>query len=152
MQFIEIRTIQTEKERSSLFYQRWLVLRKPMGMPQGTEQDQYEESSFHVIAVCDRQIVGSARLRELSEELGSIAYVCVLPEFQSQGIGTKLVQKLIEIAQEQNLKRLRVMTRTQAFNFYQKLGFVEQNKPINFLGIPHQFMYFNLPSFEKKTS
>ncbi len=151
MPFVDIRPTQSAEEQKALFYQRWLVLRKPMGMPLGTEQDQYEESSFHVIAVCDRQIVGSARLRELSDELGSIAYVCILPEFQSQGLGTQLVQKLIEIAQEKKLKRLRVMTRTQALKFYQKLGFVEQNEPIDFLGIPHQFMYFNLPSFPKKT-
>ena len=151
MQSVEIRPVQNQAEQKALFYQRWLVLRKPFGMAQGTEQDSYEDSAFHLIALWDGEIVGSGRLRKLSEELGSIAYVCVLPEFQSQGIGTQLIQKLIEVAQEQNLKRVRLMARLNTLTFYQNIGFIEQNEPIDFLGIPHQFMILNLPYSQKKT-
>ena len=119
-----------------------------MNMQRGTEKDEYDDSALHLIAVCDRQIIGSARLRELSTELGSIAYVAVIPEFQSQGVGTALIKQLIETAKKKHLKSLRVMTRIAASRFYQRIGFLESGQEFDFLGIPHQFMYFNLPFSE----
>ena len=83
MDNIEVRPIRDNLELGEMFYQRWLVLRSPLGMHRGTEQDSYEATAFHLVAVCNNQIVASARLRELSTELGSIAYVAVLPEFQN---------------------------------------------------------------------
>lgn len=148
MSKFEIRPIRSQQEKEEMYYQRWLVLRFPMNMHRGTEKDEYDDRAFHLIAICDRQIIASARLRELSNELGSIAYVAVLPEFQSQGVGTALIKKLIEIAEEKHLKSLRVMTRVNASRFYQRIGFLETGQPFEFLGIPHQFMYLNLPSYE----
>ncbi|NJO40973.1 MAG: GNAT family N-acetyltransferase [Cyanobacteria bacterium CRU_2_1] len=158
MYSIEIRLAHTQQELEAMYYQRWLVLRSPLGMEQGTEKDKFDESCSHLIAICGYQItalaapdtapyvVGSARLRELSSELGSIAYLAVLPEFQHQGIGTALVKRLTEIARQKTLRCLRVMTRTSALKFYQRLGFIEKGEPHDYLGIPHSFMYLNLPS------
>lgn len=97
---IEVRPVKKETELDDMYYQRWLVLRAPLGMDRRTEKDKYDNSTFHLVAVCNERVIGSARLRELSEELGSIAYVSVLPEFCNQGIGTKLIEKLIEKAKE----------------------------------------------------
>ncbi|MDY7008066.1 MAG: GNAT family N-acetyltransferase [Cyanobacteriota bacterium] len=144
MREFQIRLIQNQQEKEAMYYQRWLVLRAPINMEIGTEKDEYEDSALHIIAVCEQQIIGSARLREISKELGSIAYLSVLPEFQSQGIGTALTKKIIEIAKQKPLKSLRVMTRISASKFYKRIGFIETGEPFQFLDIPHQFMYFNL--------
>jgi ribosomal protein S18 acetylase RimI-like enzyme len=142
---IEVRPIKNDKELKEMYYQRWLVLRAPLGMDRGTEKDKYDDSAFHLVAVSNDKVIGSARLRELSPELGSIAYVAVLPEFQHQGIGTKLIEKLIGKAQEQNIKTLRLMTRLSALGFYKRLGFLEQGTPFDYLGVPHIFMFLNFP-------
>ncbi|NEQ73632.1 MAG: GNAT family N-acetyltransferase [Okeania sp. SIO2C9] len=144
MREFQIRLIQNQQEKDAMYYQRWLVLRAPINMEIGTEKDEYEDSALHIIAICKQQIIGSARLREISEELGSIAYLCVLPEFQFQGIGTAITKKIIEIAKQKQLKHLRVMTRLSASKFYKRIGFIETGEPFQFLDIPHQFMYFNL--------
>lgn len=141
---IEVRPVKNQQELEDMYYQRWLVLRAPVEMNRGTEKDKYDSTAFHLVAVCNDRVIGSARLRELSEELGSIAYVSVLPEFRNQGIGTKLIEKLIEKAKEKNLKRLRLMTRLTALDFYKRLGFLEIGDPFDFLDIPHRFMVFNL--------
>ncbi|MEG3848696.1 GNAT family N-acetyltransferase [Microcoleus sp. herbarium19] len=137
---IDIRPVKNQQELEEMFYQRWLVLRSPLGMDKGSEKDSHEDTALHLIAMCDRKIIGSARLRELSPELGSISYVAVLPEFQNRGIGTKLIAELIVKAQAKNLKTLRLKSRINAIKFYHKLGFAEQDKPFDFLGIPHVFM------------
>ncbi|MGD1805680.1 GNAT family N-acetyltransferase [Dapis sp. BLCC M126] len=142
--------IQNQLEKEEIYYQRWLVLRKPMNMEKGTEKDEYDDDddSLHFIAVCEEKIIGSARLRQLSTKLGSIAYLAVLPEFQSQGVGTALIKKIIEIAKQKQLESLRVMTRISAYQFYRRVGFMETDEVFQFLGIPHKFMYFNLLSSE----
>ena len=144
-----------------MFYQRWLVLRSPLGMERGSEKDKYDDSALHLVAVCNNRVkgsdnnffrrkkilsvpvIGSARLRLLSPELGSIAYVSVLEEFRNQGIGTKLMEKFIEIAGEKKYKTLRLNARIHSLNFYKRLGFVEKGKPSDFLGIPHILMYYH---------
>ncbi|KYC35856.1 GCN5 family acetyltransferase [Scytonema hofmannii PCC 7110] len=147
MKMIEIRSIQNEIEFNDMLYQRWLVLRAPLGLPRGTEKDLYEDNAFHAIALWNKQIIGSARLRLLSEDLGSIAYVAILPEFQNQGIGTKLMQKLIATAAEKNLKTLRVMARTNVLKFYNRVGFIAEGEPFDYLDIPHVFMYYKLQAY-----
>lgn len=138
---VEVRPIQSEQEFDEMYYQRWLVLREPLGMERGTEKDKYDGSAFHVVAICNDKVIGSARLRQLSPELGSIAYVAVLPEFQNQGIGTKLIETLIETAKAQKLKSLRLMTRLGASGFYKRLGFSPQGDSFDYLGIEHIFMF-----------
>lgn len=137
---IEVRSIKNQTELDDMYYQRWLVLRAPLGMDRGTEKDKYDDNAFHLVALCNDRVIGSARLRELSEELGNIAYVSVLPEFCNQGIGTKLIENLIEKAQEKNLKSLRLMARMTALGFYKRLGFSEIGEPFDFLDIPHKIM------------
>ncbi len=145
----KISLIQSQSEKDEMYYQRWLILRKPINMERGTEKDEYDDdnSSLHFIAVCEEKIIGSARLRQLSTELGSISYVAILPEFQLQGVGTALIKKILEIAKQKQLESLRVMSRITAHQFYRKVGFIETGEVFQFLEIPHQFMYFNLLSF-----
>ena len=144
---LKISLIQSQQEKEKMYYQRWLVLRKPINMERGTEKDKYDDDyySLHFITVCKEQIIGSARLRQFSSKLGSISYLAVLPEFQYQGVGTSLVQKIIEIAKQQQLISLRVRSRINASKFYEKIGFRDTSAPFEFLGIPHKFMLLNLP-------
>ena len=137
---IDIREVSNQQELAEMFDQRWLVLRSPLGMEKGSEKDSHEEGALHLIAACDDKIIGSARLRESSPGLGNISYVAVLPEFQNQGIGTKLIESLIAKAQAKSIKTLRLKSRINAIKFYQKIGFIEQGNQMDFLGIPHVFM------------
>lgn len=141
---IVIRPVANETELSQMFYVRWLVLRKPLGMALGTEQDQYEKGSFQLVAVFGDRIIGSARLRKESEILGIISFVAVLPEFRDRGVGTKLIEKLVEKAQQENLQILKLKSRIGAINFYKKIGFSEQGDFFDYLTIPHINMEINL--------
>ncbi|WP_341738882.1 GNAT family N-acetyltransferase [Microcoleus sp. CAWBG640] len=143
---IDIREVNNQQELEKMFHQRWLVLRSPLGMEKGSERDNHEDGAVHLVGICDRQIIASARLRESSPGVGNISYVAVLPEFQNQGIGTKLIENLIVKAQQKNLKSVRLMSRINAIKFYQKIGFSEQDNPFEFLGIPHIFMQLEIPA------
>ncbi|MHC5936500.1 GNAT family N-acetyltransferase [Nostoc sp.] len=139
-----IRSVSSETELSEMYYVRWLVLRKPLEMAQGTEQDNHEKDSFHLLAIVNERIVGSARLQEVSGELGLISYVAVLPEFCNQRIGSRLIEKLIEKAQQNKLKILKLRARTTALKFYKRLGFQETSQVFDYLGIAHITMEMKL--------
>jgi N-acetylglutamate synthase-like GNAT family acetyltransferase len=141
---IIIREIASETELAQMYYVRWLVLREPLGMDRGTEQDKHEKNSFNLAAFFDGQIVGAARVRKASEELGIISYVAVLARFRNKGIGTILVKRLIEKAKQERIKVVRLRSRITALEFYRRLGFQEKNEPFEYLGIPHIIMDMRL--------
>ena len=141
---IIVRPIENEQEMQKMLYVRWLVLRKPLGKEKGSEEDKYENDAFQVIAINNNNIVGCARLRKMSSILGSIAYVAVLPEFQNQGIGSKIINKLIEKAKNESLEEVKLRARFNSANFYKKLGFIECGEIFDFLGIPHVPMILKL--------
>ena len=141
---IIVRGVKNQEEIEKMLYIRWLVLRKPLGKDKGSEKDKYDNESFQIIAINNNRIVGCARLRKMSLILGSIAYVAVLPEFQNQGIGSKIINKLIEKARNENLEEIKLGSRCYAVNFYKKLGFIQCGEIYDFLGIPHIHMILKL--------
>ncbi|MGQ4647067.1 GNAT family N-acetyltransferase [Lyngbya aestuarii] len=144
---IELRFPKNQQELEDMYYQRWLVLRKPLGMEKGSERDKHDNNALHLVAIDNDRVIGSARLRELSDNTGSIAYVAVLSEFRNQGIGTKLITRLLDQAHKKNLKSVRLMARIDSLGFYNRLSFSRDGEPFDFLGLPHTFMSINLPLF-----
>ena len=51
------------------YHLRWEMLRKEMGQKRGTELDEFEEASFHVMAVnlSNNDVVGVGRIHALNE-------------------------------------------------------------------------------------
>lgn len=133
-------------EFAGMYQQRWTVLRQPLGKPPGSERDRADEAegTYNAIALLAGNIIGSARLRLIKEGVGSIAYVAVLPEFSRQGIGTKLMEFLLNLAQEKGLYKVRVCSRVTAQSFYEKLGFSPISDPLIRIGIPHVKMEISL--------
>ena len=72
------------------------------------------------------EIVGVAALQLLSEEVGRVRYVYILPQYQRQGIGTDLMTHMEMKAEEIGIRTLRVLTvenANWAVAFYKKLGY-----------------------------
>jgi amino-acid N-acetyltransferase len=71
-------------------------------------------------------IMGIAALHIFWEDLGEIRSVAVLPDFQKNGIGTRLVKECIKEAQAIGLTQVFVLTTRP--NFFKRLGFMEFGK------------------------
>ena len=103
---------------------RWQLLRKPWQQPRGSEQDELEEQSYHVMCIGnDDTILGIGRLHTISDTEAQIRYMAVTDNFQRQGIG----QQLLTILENQaNLKGIHTITlhaRESAIGFYEKQGY-----------------------------
>lgn len=81
-----------------------------------------------VVAEADGGLAGCASLCRLGEDLVEIRSLGVLEEYKGRGIGSKLVDILIEQAKE--LKIPRVMALTYEVGFFEKNGFKVTPKKI----------------------
>lgn len=79
-----------------------------------------------LVAILDNQIVGHIFLSPVELENNStfkglgLAPLAVLPQYQRQGIGSKLVEKALEIAKETGYEAVVVLGHP---HFYQRFGF-----------------------------
>ena len=64
-------------------------------VPQEVEIDQYEESSNYIIALLDKNHIGTARWRK-TEEGVKLERFAVLKEKRGLGIGSKLVKFILD--------------------------------------------------------
>jgi ribosomal protein S18 acetylase RimI-like enzyme len=88
----------------------------------------YKNSSFHCVGVRDNQnnnkgkYIGFASLIPL-ETTGWIPYVGVDPKYQGHGLGKKLMTKIFEIAEQNQLETIELCSSQKGLPFYQSIDF-----------------------------
>jgi len=82
------------------------------------------------------EIIGYLIFREIKPEI-EIFKIGVKKEYQRKGVGTKLMQKLMEFAKEKKISKIFLEVKASnlsAYNFYKKLGFKEMYRRKNYYG------------------
>ncbi|MDH5387456.1 MAG: GNAT family N-acetyltransferase [Gammaproteobacteria bacterium] len=121
---ITIKQPRSEKEFEDYYELRWRILRDPWQQPKGSEKDELENESFHVMA-CDENnnVAGVGRLHFNNETEAQIRYMAVSPEHIEQGIGTSMLEALEEKSRLEHCKTIVLDARKNAVVFYQKKGY-----------------------------
>jgi GNAT superfamily N-acetyltransferase len=129
---IQIKHPQTREEFKAYYALRYHVLREPLGLPHGTEKDDYEPLSIHYMAVDDSngQVVGCVKLFEKEPGVGQFSHIAVAEAYQHKGIGRQLIDAVEAKAREVGYTRLGTLTRLTATSFYEKCGY----RPIGITG------------------
>ncbi|OBJ06432.1 amino-acid N-acetyltransferase [Mycobacterium sp. 1465703.0] len=83
----------------------------------------YEAVQEFWVAEVDGQVVGCGALHVMWSDLGEVRTVAVNPALTGHGIGHAIVDRLLEVARELQLKRLFVLTFET--EFFAKHGFTE---------------------------
>lgn len=126
---IKIKEPETEKEFEAYYYLRWRVLREPWQQARGSEKDELENKSFHIMA-CDENnsIVGVGRLHLNTETEAQIRYMAVDPKNTHQGIGTLILEALEEKARHEQCATILLHARETAVIFYQTREYINGEK------------------------
>ena len=121
---ITIKQPRSEKEFEDYYELRWRILRDPWQQPKGSEKDELENESFHVMA-CDesKKIIGVGRLHFNNEKEAQIRYMAIAPDYTNTGIGTSMLEALEEKARLEHCKTIVLDARKNAVVFYQKKGY-----------------------------
>ena len=126
---MEITEPKTPEEFQKYFYLRWEILRKPWGKPLGSEQDEKESESIHImVSHSSSEIIGVCRLQLNSEKEAQIRYMAVNERFQRKGIGSKIIDYAERVAIKKGAKTVVLDARESAMNFYEKKGYIIKEK------------------------
>jgi ribosomal protein S18 acetylase RimI-like enzyme len=88
--------------------------------------DEYLPTSDVFIAILNRETIGVIVLFPLTTEKAEIKAIAVKPDFQGQGIGRLMIEFVLKIAVEKNLRSVCIGTANSSIgplHLYQKLGF-----------------------------
>ncbi len=138
---IQIRRVTWEDESQALRYIRETVFIKEQCVPVELEWDEFDPVCLHILAVDgDGQLVGTARL--LPD--GHIGRIAVLKEWRKQGVGSALLQWMIEEMKSSGRQQAMLNAQTDAVKFYEKFGFRVVGDRFMDAGIPHVQMHLAL--------
>ncbi len=118
----------TEEEFKSYFKCRWEILRKPWDQPKGSEIDDKENVSLHVMAIEKNEIVGVGRLTILPDHQGQIRYMGVKDHMRGKKVGSKILSYLETEATKLKINKIFLHARENAVNFYESNGYKNKEK------------------------
>lgn len=130
----------SEKEFEDYFNFRWKLLRKPLGLKRGSEQDELEDSAFQLAAFNNKKIIAVGRLLIEENNTARIRYMAVDSAFRKQGVGSHLLNELESFAKTKNIKHCWLYSRETATTFYTKNNYKVKGKAESELEIPHMRM------------
>jgi predicted GNAT family N-acyltransferase len=103
---------------------RWKVLREPWSQPRGSEKDDAENSSIHVMAIDEHgECVGVGRLQMNSPHEAQVRFMGVREDQQGKGVGKMIMHYLELKAAEAGAKKIILQARENAVKFYESLGY-----------------------------
>lgn len=121
---MEIRSPKTKTDFKKYFEFRWQMLRAPWQQLPGSEQDELENESFHVMAVDENNsVAGVGRIHFISDSDAQIRYMAVVEDKQKQGLGLQLLHALEQHAMNKNMQHIHLHARETAVGFYQKQNY-----------------------------
>jgi predicted GNAT family N-acyltransferase len=115
---------------------RFEVFVREQRVPPEIELDDQDAVCIHAIAFDGERPVGTGRL--LPD--GHIGRMAVLMEWRGRGIGSLILQKLVQAARERGDANISLSAQVQAVDFYRAHGFEPVGGVYQEAGIDHQAM------------
>lgn len=137
MSDLTIRLAQLPGDFPQIYQVRYQVFQVEQGVDAALEFDGLDEQAEHWLAIQNGQAIGTARMRYLNPQVVKLERVAVLFTARGQGIGKKLMEKILIILSERQVREVRIHAQTAVEAFYGKLGFKPEGEMFQEAGIPH---------------
>ncbi len=108
-------------------------------VPEEEENDEYDLTATHFVAIVEGEVVGTLRLIALPEHT-KIGRVAVRMAFRGRGIAQHLIKAAMTHARAQGQDRFYLTAQSDKLGFYEKLGFVAFGPEFTDGGMPHRAM------------
>jgi predicted GNAT family N-acyltransferase len=102
---------------------RWEVLRKPLGMPPGSEVVPEEMECTHLLVMDEKKIVGCVVFHPENENIGCIIQLALSEDYRGKGCGRKLLQTLEQHMAKKGMSEVYIYAREEFQPFYERMGF-----------------------------
>ena len=119
------RSPQTPAEWEDYFDLRWRVLRAPWDQPRGSEKDDREDDSEHLMIVGpDSRPLAVGRLHFNTPAEAQVRFMAVDPQARGRGLGSLILQECERRARVAGATSIVLNARDDAQGFYAQHGFV----------------------------
>ena len=126
-----------EAESSAIRSVRNTVFSDEQGISEALDFDGRDHECVQVLArLGDGEAVGTARM--LPD--GHVGRIAVHARWRGQGVGTRLVECLTEVARERGFTEIYLHSQAQAASFYTRLGYETRGDTFMEAGIEHVLM------------
>lgn len=115
---------------------RLAVFVEEQRVPPEIEMDDKDAACVHALAYAQGRAVGTGRL--LPD--GHIGRMAVLKENRCLGVGSAILERLVEEARRRGMQQVVLSAQTHALGFYRRHGFMAAGEVFEEAGIPHQEM------------
>ena len=148
---MKVKKIIEENDLKEAFHIRTKVFVEEQGVPL---EDEFDEFDFldgkceHILIYHNEQPVGTGRIRTV-DGFGKLERICILKPYRKFGYGKLIIQALEEMAQKNEVFKVKLHGQKQAEGFYEKLGYQSSSDLFMEDGIPHILMVKELSSKPK---
>ena len=90
------------------------------------QSDYFAQCGLFLVVVDNNQVIGSGAIRRIDDSICELKRLWLLEKYQGRGIGYRVLQELINFAQESGYKKIWLETdneQERAIQFYQRAGF-----------------------------
>ena len=132
-----VRQVAWSEAIDGLRHVRRTVFIDEQSIPEDMEWDESDPVSRHALAEdVGGKAIGCGRL--LAD--GTIGRLAVLSAWRARGVGSALLQSLVELARVRGHRQVRLNSQTRAMPFYERHGFAAYGDEYMEAGIPHRAM------------
>jgi predicted GNAT family N-acyltransferase len=134
-------TVETDDKNllNQVFKLRHTVFVNEQGVPPELERDEFDKSAYHAAVIQNGEVIAAGRL-VIKGVSGKIGRMAVKKEWRGKGIGSLILQKLLQIGKEKKITCFYLHAQLQAVPFYRKHGFAPVGEIFEEAGILHQEM------------
>lgn len=113
----------TPDEWDDYYRLRYLVLRKPLGKPEGTERNEGDLTGEHFALYEGNVLKAIARLDSYAPTISQVRFVAVDTSLQGKGYGKKIMEAVENRSKEKGNTKMILHARDYAVPFYEKLNY-----------------------------
>ena len=116
------RVASTEAEREQAFQVRKKIFVEEQGLFESSDVDRYDNGGIHIIAECDRRVVGTVRVYKDGHDLWMGGRLAVLKEYRKGKVGSLLVKEAMKTVKSNGANCFLAFIQVRNVRYFQRLG------------------------------
>ena len=137
---MEIRMPKTQDELDDYYRLRYLVLRKPLGKPEGTERNEGDLTGEHFALYEGNVLKAIARLDSYAPTISQVRFVAVDTSLQGKGFGKQIMEAVENRSKEKGNTKMILHARDYAVPFYEKLNYILVEKSYKLFDVLQHYL------------
>jgi predicted GNAT family N-acyltransferase len=137
---IEIRTPSTAQEWEDYYNLRYIVLRKPLDQPLGSERNEGDSTGEHFALYENGELKAISRLDHAGEKIAQVRFVAVKSNEQGKGYGKLIMEAVENRSKQKGDVKMILHARDYAVKFYERMDYMVVEPSYKLFGVLQHYL------------